>query len=167
MVAVESRTMLGTFSKHAPRIALIAALGAFVAGGTNAASTRFGVTATVRAVAWVEQESQPADLRITALDLRRGFVDVATPVALVVRSNSPSGFAVDVTALEPLATSIVIGGLDSEVSLGPEGGTFVERWRRPQEVGLSLNIRFVLAPGLVAGDYPWPLRLTVRPLESI
>ncbi len=160
-------TMAGKFGRHAPRIALIAALGAFVAGGTNAAGTRFGVSATVRAVAWVEQESQPADLRVTPRDLRRGYLDVATPVALVIRCNSPSGFAIDVTPLEPLAASIVISGLDGAVSLGPDGGTIVQRWPRPHDVSLSLGIRFVLAPGLAAGDYPWPLRLAVRPLSSI
>lgn len=161
------RTVSEKSGRKTARIALIVALGAFVAGGTNAAGTRFGVSATVRAVAWMEQESQPADLRITPRDLRRGYLDVATPVALVIKSNSPNGFALDVISLEPLAAAIVISGLDAAVSLGPDGGTIVQRWPRPHEVSLSLGFRFVLAPGLAAGDYPWPLRLAVRPLQTI
>jgi len=60
---------------------------------------------------------------------------------------------------------MVVEGLDSDLALGPDGGTIVQRWQRPQAVDLSLKFRFALAPGLVPGNYPWPLRLTVRPLE--
>ena len=62
---------------------------------------------------------------------------------------------------------MMIEGLNSDLSLGAEGGTIVQRWQKPQAVKLSLKFRFVLAPGLIPGDYPWPVRLAVRPLESI
>jgi hypothetical protein len=34
-------------------------------------------------------------------------------------------------------------------------------------VNLSLQFRLVLAPGLAAGRYPWPMRVAVRPLEAL
>ncbi len=137
------------------------------AAGAKDVHSEFSVTATVRAVANIELQSVPADLKISAADLRRGFVDVAQPTQVIVRSNSQSGFALEVLTVTPLLSSMMIQGLNSDLSLGAEGGTIVQRWQQPQAIKLSLKFRFVLAPGLIPGDYPWPLRLTVRPLESI
>ena len=160
--------MTDSIRRWTPRCALVAAAAACVAAaGSGTSSARFEVGATVRAVAAVERESDPPGLRISAADLRRGYVDAAAPVDLLVRSNSPSGFAVDVTPLAPIATAIEIRGFAAAVSLGADGGSVVERWRRPQERRLSLRLRFMLAPGVAAGDYPWPVRLSVRPLAAI
>jgi hypothetical protein len=49
--------------------------------------------------------------------------------------------------------------------LGWEGGTIVQRWQKPQVLNLSLKFRFELVPGLSVGNYPWPVRLAVRPLD--
>jgi hypothetical protein len=146
------------------RIALI------VAAGVSAAVARdvhsgFSVSTTVRAVANIELQSAPAGLEISGADLKRGFIDVIQPTQLTVRSNSPSGFALEVLTVTPMLSSMIVEGLDSDLALGAEGGTIVQRWQKPQAVNLSLKFRFTLAPGLVAGTYPWPVRLAVRPLE--
>jgi len=160
-------TMIKSRRGLVPRAMLIVAAGGFVAAGAADTRTSFTVSATVRAVATLERESAPPTLQISADDLRRGYLDVPQPLALVIKSNSPTGFAVDVATLEPVASAIVIHGLDGDVSLGADGGTIVQRWRRPQAVSLSLRIRLILAPGLAPGSYPWPMQLSVRPLESI
>jgi hypothetical protein len=150
---------------NAARVVLIVA--ASIAGaGAKDVRTEFAVTATVRAIANIELQSAPADLQISAADLQRGFVEVAQPTQLIVRSNSQSGFALEVLTVAPMLSSMTITGLDSDLSLGADGGTIVQRWRQAQAVKLSLKFRFALAPGLKAGDYPWPVRLAVRPLES-
>ena len=114
----------------------------------------------------MEIKSAPAELAISSADLRRGFIEVAQPTQLTVRSNSPSGFALDVlTVASPMVSSMVVEGLNSDLALGAQGGTIVQRWERAQAVNLSLKFRFALAPGLLPGNYPWPLRLTVRPLD--
>jgi hypothetical protein len=147
------------------RIALVVAASVTAAGARDAHSD-FSVSVTVRAVANMEIKSVPAGLDISSADLQRGFVDVVQPTQLTVRSNSPSGFALDVlTVASPLVSSMVIEGLSSDLALGADGGTIVQRWERPQAVNLSLKFRFTLAPGLSPGSYPWPLRLAVRPLE--
>jgi hypothetical protein len=156
--------MIDSIRRLGPRIALIAAAGACTGAGST--SAQLGVSAAVRAIASIERESDPAGLSISRADLRRGYVDAGTPIGLVVKSNSASGFAIDVVTLAPIATAIEIRGLGADVSLGPDGGTVVERWHRSQQRTLRLRMRFRLAPGIAAGEYPWPVRLAVRPLDA-
>ena len=146
------------------RIALIVAASVTAAGARDVHSD-FSVSVTVRPVANMEIQSAPAGLEISAADLQRGFIDVAQPTQLTVRSNSASGFALDVLTVAPMLSSMAIAGLNSDLTLGADGGTIVQRWQRPQALNLSLKFRFGLAPGLAAGKYPWPVQLRVRPLE--
>jgi hypothetical protein len=148
------------------RIALIVAASAAAAGAKDVHS-EFSVSATVRAVANIEMQSVPPMVRVSAADLKRGYVDVLQPTQAVIRSNSQSGFTLEILPVTNLASSMVVEGLNTDLSLGAEGGSVVQRWEKPQAVRLSLKFRFALAPGLQAGDYPWPVRLAVRPLESI
>jgi hypothetical protein len=145
------------------RIALIVAAGVSAAGARDVHSN-LSVSVTVQPVARIEHESAPYALEISAADLQRGFIDVRQPTQLTVRSNSPNGFELDVVTVAPVLSSMVVEGLNAGLELGAEGGTIVQRWQQPQSVNLSLKFRFALAPGLVAGNYPWPVRLSVRPL---
>jgi hypothetical protein len=131
------------------------------------ARSSFNVSATVNAVAKLQVQSAPTEILVSTEDLRRGFIDVMQPTDLVIHSNSARGYALDVTTLTPMLSSLVVRGLTSEQSLGAEGGTIVQRWQAPQTVALSLQFRLVLAPGLAAGRYPWPMHIDVRPLESL
>jgi hypothetical protein len=146
------------------RIALIVAASVSAAGARDVHSS-FSVSATVRAVANIEMQSVPAGLEISRADLARGYLDVLQPTQLTVRSNSPNGFALEVLTVAPVLSSMIVEGLSDSLALGAEGGTIVQRWQKPETVKLSLRYRFALAPGLVAGSYPWPLRLAVRPLD--
>jgi hypothetical protein len=146
------------------RIALIVAASVGAAGARDVHSS-FSVGATVRAVANIQQQSSPTGLEISGTDLRRGYIDVMQPTQLTVHSNSPNGFALEVMTVAPMLSSMLIEGLNTDLALGAEGGTIVQRWQKPETVNLSLKFRFMLAPGLVAGNYPWPVRLAVRPLE--
>lgn len=137
------------------------------AAGAKDVHSQFSVSATVRAVANIEMQSVPPMVTISTADLRRGYVDILQPTQAIIRSNSQSGFALEILPVTNLASSMVVEGLNTDLSLGAEGGTVVQRWEKPQVVRLSLKFRFALAPGLQAGEYPWPVRLAVRPLESI
>ena len=141
--------------------------GGFASAGAKEVHTELSVTATVRAVAHMDLQSSPTELEISAQDLRRGYIDVPQSTQLLVRSNSATGFALDVMTVAPIVSSMVIHGLDSESALGADGGSIVQRWQRPQAVTLSLTFRLSLAAGLTPGIYPWPVRMAVRPLESI
>jgi hypothetical protein len=128
--------------------------------------TSFGVSATVAAVAKLDVEAEPAGLAVSAEDLERGYVDVGEPTALLIHSNSATGFALEVTPLAPLAAAMIVRGCDADARLGADGGTIVQRWQNRNSMRLSLHFRLVLAPGLAPGRYPWPIRLSVRPLEN-
>src|SRR5271155_1372168 len=151
---------------NAARLALVMA-GSFASAGAKEVHTELSVTATVRAVANIDLQSTPAALEISATDVRRGYIDVPQPTQLVVRSNSQEGFALDVLTVAPIFSALRIQGLESNTELGADGGSVVQRWQRPQAINLSLRFRFSLAPGVTPGVYPWPVRITVRPLESI
>jgi len=163
---------------HAGRAGLRAVLvvaGSVAAADAREAHTSFAVTATVQAVTRIESQSAPTRLEISAADVRRGFIDVAQPMALEIHSNSPQGFELDVITVAPLVSAMVIHGLGGELPLGAEGGTLVQRrqsqqrggpQQRLQDVRLSLKFTLMLVPGLAPGNYPWPMRIAVRPLES-
>jgi hypothetical protein len=150
---------------QAARVALVLA-GSVCAADARDARTTITVGATVAAVARIEMQSAPTEVLLTAQDLRRGYIDVLEPTTLVIRSNSPSGFALDLQTVTPMMSSVIVRGLESEQSLGADGGTIVQRWNRAQTVNLALRFRFVLAAGLGEGRYPWPVRVGVRPLST-
>jgi hypothetical protein len=125
--------------------------------------TLLQVTATVSPVAHLEAVV-PAPLLITSADLARGFVDAPHPLRLHVYSNSRAGFALDVVAQSPWFTAVAIEGLDTQVTLGAEGGTIVQRWQDAPSRTLELRLRFRLEHGLPPGLYAWPLQLRARPL---
>jgi hypothetical protein len=156
-----------------PSAAVVTAAGAVMMApiGTTAdakdARASMGVSAVVRGVARMDVQSVPSDVTVSAADLARGFVDVNQPTALVIHSNSPNGYALEFMTLTPMMSSMVVYGLDTSLALGAEGGTVVQRWQSPHVVNLNLKFRFSLSPGLRPGNYPWPLHLAVRPLESV
>lgn len=150
---------------HAAQAAIVIASSLVVADAKDARTT-MTVSATVNAVATLEAQSSPAEIRVSVADVERGFIDVSEPLTLVIRSNSASGFAMDLMTVTPMLSSMVVHGLDSDQFLGADGGTIVQRWQRPRIVSLSLKFRLLLAPGLMPGRYPWPLRVAVRPLDA-
>jgi len=133
------------------------------AGENHSAIT---VVVTVPAMARLQVISQARSLQISALDLQRGYVDVAEPTKLTVFSTARAGFSLDVLPLSPLVQSIEVHGIGNEAALGAAGGSIVQRWERPQPTALSLTFRLGLAKGIEPGVYAWPLHLSVQPLED-
>jgi hypothetical protein len=63
-------------------------------------------------------------------------------------------------------SQILVKGLANDVQMGGAGGgvaqnTVGQGMRRAQ---LNLGFRFVLAPSVQGGVYPWPVRMSVTPL---
>ncbi len=146
------------------RIVMVVAASITAAGARDVHSD-FSVSVIVRPVANIELQSAPTGLNISAADLRRGYIDVMQPTQFTVRSNSPNGYALEFLTVAPVLSSMIVEGLNSDLALGGDGGTIVQRWQKPQAVNVSLKFRFELLPGLSIGTYPWPVRLAVRPLE--
>jgi hypothetical protein len=132
-----------------------------------AAKTRLQVSATVQAVASLTLTAQPAQLLVASADIRRGFLTVAQPTRLILRSNSAQGIALDVIASDALFSAISVQGLDGAATLAGAGGTLTHRWAAPAPLPLTLTFTFILKPQTRAGRYPWPVALSVRALETL
>lgn len=162
--------LVGKFSHNQARLAVRIALlagGTVVTAGARELHTALPVSATVRAVARMSTASAPLLLSISAQDAARGFVEVREATQLSIFSNSAQGYALEFQTVAPVFNTMTVHGLDAALSLGSEGGMVVQRWQHPQPVNLTLTYRFALAPGMAPGNYPWPVRLNVRPLEAI
>lgn len=124
------------------------------------------VGATVLPHAAVTSALQPSAIVVSASDVQRGYVDVATPTRLVVSSSDPRGFAIEVRLTEGLITAVSVRGTGADVAFGRDGGTIVQRRLYGRAFPVTLTWRLVLATGLTPGRYPWPLQLAVRPLAD-
>lgn len=122
------------------RIAMIVAASVTAAGARDVHSD-FSVSVIVRPVANIELQSAPTGLDVSAADLRRGYIEVMQPTQFTVRSNSPNGYALEVLTVAPVLSSMIIEGLNSDLALGRDGRTIVQRWQKPQAVNLSLKFR--------------------------
>ena len=124
-----------------------------------------GVKAEVGRHASLQVVSQPALITITGADLARGYVDVPESSQVIIRSNSPDGFMVELVSQAEFVQSTLVRGLDTEVQWGAGGGAVAQRpaGRGMHSQTLALGYRFTLAPEARAGVYPWPVRLAVSP----
>jgi len=156
------RTVRLALHRSAPL--LIAVVGCAVgSAGENRAS--IGVSAQVLARATLNVSAQPPDIAISREDVRRGYVEVAEPTRVEITSNSPAGYALLILPQSRWFSAVTVRGAGSEVTMGAEGGTIVERGAGRRSA-LELTYRFALAEVVVPGRYPWPVHLGVQPLES-
>jgi hypothetical protein len=130
---------------------------------SSAMSTTIKVSATVLARSSLHILRQPSEIIVTNADIKKGFLDVSAGSLLEVRNNSRAGVSLifDVHGLP--FREIIVSGLDSEVSLGPNGG-MITRQMTGANI-LSLSYRFVFDEYSQAGTYAWPLSLAVNPVE--
>ncbi len=122
------------------------------------------VSATVIARAKLHTAHQESHLRVTALDVARGYVDVAGASRFSVQTNSRSGYSLEFFPLGDIFATVWVGGLADAVQLASEGGTIVQRDPVAPLPMHELSFRFILRADALAGTYPWPLHMTVRAL---
>lgn len=129
-------------------------------------SRRFDVSAVVRPFARLQQIDLPREIHVTADDIARGSIDIPAAVQMEVASNSSSGYVLNIQPRLAMFTRAQINGLDAAVQIGPEGATIVQRGQPQRVKQVSMSYRFFLADNIAPGVYPWPLHLSVEPLES-
>jgi len=91
----------------------------------------------------------------------RGYVEVPEATRLLVTNTSRRGYLLSVWPVASVFSAVVLthGGYRSE--LGADGGEiFDPRWGKT--LPLVLGVRFMLAPGVKPGTYPWPLQFQVN-----
>ncbi len=120
---------------------------------TSAAdSTSIQVVASVMTHASIESQRLPAEVMISAADVERGYVDIAEPVEIGIRSNQAVmlGFA---------ANSRDVARIDVKT-----GDTYVaQRERGLRARTVSFRLRLKLAPGARPGRIAFPVGVSLTP----
>lgn len=129
-------------------------------------STQLRVSAVVRKVTRLQVLSQPEFVRITETDIARGYVEVATPMQISIRSNTPEGYMLAFDNQSDFFRQAQVRGLPNALQVGASGGVVPQPalGRGMGQITLALAFRFDLSPGARVGTYPWPFQLTAQPL---
>lgn len=154
----------GASSFSASSMALLMVAPAPAAMATEQAKVT--VSATVLKRASLRVLAQPAAVVVTAEDIARGYVDVAAPARVAIKSNSPRGYMLEFANEGDFMRQILVKGLASDVQLSPSGGAIMQSHAGigVTRETLELGFRFVLAAAARPGTYAWPMQLTVLPL---
>lgn len=140
-------------------LAVAAAAPALAAGGAE-----LHVVAVLRKHASVRVIAQPGMVEVTRADIARGYVDVAAPLQLAVRSNVPEGVQLVFDRPGDVFGQARIRGLANEVQLGAAGGIVTQRVPSAAPHVLALAFRFELGRDAQEGTYPWPMQVSAAPL---
>ena len=131
----------------------------FARAEQNSATMNVSVRVLARAV--VDVSSAPS-IDVTEADVQRGYIDVAEPLQLRVRTNSRQGYLLQVSKTDESFSTV-------ELSFGNTTMTVSEEsWvARPQVNGgefVNAQMRVRLAPGAAAGRHPLPVQVSATPL---
>lgn len=129
-----------------------------LAADSTESSATMRVTAQVIGRAVLDVRSQPAEVVVTAEDVARGYVDVAQPVELHVRTNSRSGYLLQVSNTSETFSSVELAFGNTSMSVAHEGWV-----TRPYIAGgehVTAKVRVRLAPGATAGRHALPVHLS-------
>src|SRR5512140_2336109 len=127
--------------------------------GSNSATMQVSVSVVARAIVKVNQ--QPLDVIVTSADLVRGYVEVAEPFLINVRTNSRSGYLLRMVNTDPQFASAEISAADFAMHVSPE--STIARPYAPAGDMLNLRVRLVLAPGAREGRFEFPLAVDAAP----
>ena len=136
-------------------IVMILAATPVFAGMRNAG---FRVSAQVVARTWIESVDEPATVTLTSADLLLGYKTL--DIHYRVHAFGTTRYLLNIAPRTGLADYVHIDGLGAPVTLGESDLTVLQQ--APANVNeLRLRLRLELRPGLPAGSYSMPLRLSV------
>ncbi|MEQ1715610.1 MAG: hypothetical protein ABL907_06445 [Hyphomicrobium sp.] len=145
-------------------VAACLVMGAAQPVGAGEHSAQMAVGATVLASTRIDAESSPQQLEVSAADVARGYVEVLGATQLVITNTDRRGYLLSVWPKIQVFSSVAVGDGDGRAELTADGGEIFERrWGR--RVALALDFRFMLAPGVKPGIYPWPVWFQVSSLS--
>lgn len=117
--------------------------------------------ATVKSYFAVRTASQPVSVTVSADDVARGYVDVATPVRLEVEGNDPA-YAITFERSGAAFRGAEVQGLGQRVQLDSQA---MIDWRGTgmRRNTLEFRFRLRLAAGAAPGEYAWPIHVSMSP----
>ncbi len=152
------------------RISGITALGVLAAAFAVAPAaagvqvSSFGVTALVVGRTTLESIDVPESITLSASDLAQGYKDVDARYR--VRVAGTARYVLNIAPRTGLASSIRIDGLGGAVTLGDTDITVLQAASATVSE-LRLRFRFELQPGVTAGTYTLPVRLSAMAPVSL
>lgn len=128
-----------------------------------AGSHQVNIQATVLRHAAISALRMPHSVQITQADAERGYVELAEPVEVELRSNDAHGLMLDFAVNSPQLRAVAVQATEG-AELRSGGQVFVpkvERGLRTQSV--SLRLRLVLAPDAAPGTIAHPFAVSLSP----
>lgn len=124
-------------------------------------STVLVARATVKSYFTVRTASQPVSVSVSAGDVARGWVDVATPVRLEVEGND-AAYAITFERGGAAFQGAEVQGLGQRVQLDSHA---MMDWRGTgyRRSTLEFRFRLRLAADAAPGDYAWPIQVSMSP----
>ncbi len=123
------------------------------------------ITVTARVAPWVKLnlEYQQMQLTVTPDDVARGYVEVPAASRFTVITNNRAGYTLSFQPNASIFRSVAINGMGVSVEFGAGGGTVIQSGAEAGVLRtlLELGYRFYLAEGVQAGNYFWPLSVSV------
>ncbi len=101
----------------------------------------------------------PKQLRVTAEDAARGYVDV-NGARIETAANHPRGYTLQVRLASSLVDEVAIDGLARAVVAGGDAAVAMPPMRA-LEGPLPVSYRLKLAAAVTPGTYAWPVALAV------
>jgi hypothetical protein len=142
---------------------LVSLLGLHFTPQADAAeTTKLTVMARVATFFRMQIGYQAQALQVTAGDVERGYVEVPAASNFSLVTNVQDGYIIDFRPRSDVFRSVLVTGLQSPIEIGVQGGSATHNASHGRTTFHQLGYRFMLRPDLQPGNYPWPLRISVR-----
>lgn len=125
-------------------------------------SSRLSVGATVPLISEITQIFQIPILVISRTDVERGYVDIQAATRITLKNNNGSGYILLLEGLRWPFREVMIYGLAYDVQIST-AEAFVYQPYSHNVVSAQLSYRFFLSEDADAGEYAWPLSLSIQP----
>lgn len=120
------------------------------------------VSVQVLARAVVSVDAAPASIEVTAEDISRGYVDVAAPILVRVRTNSRRGYLLQVDNVSEAFSTVELTMANASMNVTHES------WiQRPYVSGgdlMNVQARLRLSPDATPGWHALPIAFSASPL---
>jgi hypothetical protein len=135
-------------------------------GEAAAATTRLQVSARILTHIAFRAMKTPDQISITAADVAHGYVDLAAPIEIEVRTNSPNEILVGISLNSPAFTGAVVSGPAGTMHVTPGTPSIAipSHGEGMRTESLSLHMRLELAANTAPGVIALPVSLLISPV---
>jgi hypothetical protein len=123
------------------------------------------VNAAVLTRVWLSGVQMPSQVAITDEDVARGYLEIAQPVMIEVRSNNPSGLVLGFSLNAAWVAAAQVRGAQGGVSASTGAASLLvpKEGKGLAVQSVALRVRLILGQSARAGTFAWPLAIVVAP----